>query len=57
MLERGPVHGNAGSAARRRLCGEEAVGHTVGTITEALLSSSQHLLSGSRGKCKRLITK
>lgn len=47
MLERGPVHGNAGSAARRQLCGEEAVGHTVGAIIEALLSSLQHLLSRS----------
>lgn len=36
MLERGPVRGNAGSAARRQLRGEEAVGHTVGTMTETL---------------------
>lgn len=35
MQERGPMHGDAGSAARQ-LCGGEAVGPTVGAKIEAL---------------------
>lgn len=35
MQERGPTHGDAGSAARQ-LCGGEAVGPIVGAKIEAL---------------------